>query len=73
MEKKEEYIVLEEVLKSLNDNFDVEQRAKILQQLKESNPTDDALLGAKLLLEENNWDFKAVNQLFEDLDKKLMF
>lgn len=71
MDNKEQNILVEEILKSLDKNFDAAHRAQILQQLKESNPTNDALLGAKLLLEENNWDYKVVQQAFAKTESRI--
>lgn len=64
-------ITIEQLLNSLKDNFDSLERERILLLLKESNPTDDALLGAKLLLEDNNWDYKVLKVAFEKTNNRL--
>jgi hypothetical protein len=45
--------------------------ANVFCGIENSNPTDDALLGAKLLLEENNWDHsteKSIRENGEEFD-----
>ena len=58
-------ITLELLLQSLENDFDSKERVRIFEELKNSNPTDDALLGAKLLLEENNWDYTVLKKVFK--------
>ena len=59
------------LLQSLEDDFDKKERLRILEQLKNSAPTDEALLGAKMLLEENNWDYKVLKQAFDTTQDKI--
>jgi len=59
------------LLPSLENDFDPQERMRILEQLKNSNPTDDALLGAKLLLEENNWDYMVLKKAFATTEDKI--
>lgn len=40
-------------------------RARIFQSLKDTEVTDGALIGAKMLLEENNWDYTILQQVFD--------
>lgn len=65
------HITLEILLKSLDNDFDKAEREKILKELKDSEPTDDALLGAKMLLEEHNWDYKVLQQAFNKTQVKI--
>ena len=64
-------ITLEILLKSLEGDFDKIERAKIFQKLKDSEPIDEALNGAKMLLEENNWDYKVLKQAFSNTENKI--
>jgi hypothetical protein len=64
MNNSNQHITLEILLKSLEDDFDKVERARIFQKLKNTEPTDEALVGAKMLLEENNWDYKALQIAF---------
>lgn len=59
------------LLQSLADDFDPQERMLILDQLKNSQPTEEALLGAKLLLEENNWDYKALKKAFAKTEESI--
>ena len=52
MNNSNQHITLEILLKSLENDFDKVERARIFQSLKDTEPTDDALIGAKMLLEE---------------------
>lgn len=71
MRNSNEHITLEILLKSLNDDFDAVERAKIFETLKNYQPNDDALLGAKMLLEENNWDYKILKNAFTKTESKI--
>lgn len=71
MDIKKQNIDLVLLLQSLEDDFDPKERARILEVLKKSNPTDDALYGAKLLLEENNWDYKVLKLAFDKTKDKI--
>ena len=71
MRNSNEHITLEILLKSLNDDFDAVERAKIFETLKNSQPNDDALLGAKMLLEENNWDYTILKSVFAKTESKI--
>lgn len=64
MSNSNQHITLEILLKSLTDDFDAAERARIFQKLKDTEPVDEALMGAKMLLEENNWDYKALRNAF---------
>lgn len=63
--------LLNRLLESLEDGFDASERATILDELKSITPTDDALLGAKMLLEANNWDFTILKKAFAKTDVKI--
>jgi len=65
------HITLELLLQSLENDFDSKERERIFEELKNSNPTDDALLGAKLLLEENNWDYTVLKNAFEKTEIRI--
>lgn len=65
------HITLQLLLQSLENDFDSKERDRIFEELKNSNPTDDALLGAKLLLEENNWDYTVLKKAFEKTDNRV--
>ena len=65
------HITLELLLQSLENDFDSKERERIFEELKNSNPTDDALLGAKLLLEENNWDYTVLKNAFEKTENRI--
>ena len=71
MNNSNQHITLEILLKSLEDDFDKVERARIFQRLKDTEPTDDALIGAKMLLEENNWDYKVLQQAFDTTQDKI--
>ena len=71
MNNSNQHITLEILLKSLENDFDKVERARIFQRLKDTEPTDDALIGAKMLLEENNWDYKVLQQAFDKTQDKI--
>lgn len=71
MNNSNQHITLKILLKSLEDDFDKVERARIFQKLKDSEPTDEALIGAKMLLEENNWDYKVLHQAFDKTQDKI--
>ena len=71
MNNSKQHITLEILLKSLEVDFDKVERARIFQRLKDNEPTDDALIGAKMLLEENNWDYKVLKQAFDKTQDKI--
>lgn len=59
------------LLQSLEDDLDAKERLRILEQLKNSAPTDEALLGAKMLLEENNWDYTVLKKVFSKTENRI--
>ncbi len=59
------------LLQSLEDDFNPLERMRILEQLKNSQPSDEALLGAKMLLEENNWDYNVLKKAFAKTEEKI--
>ena len=71
MEENLQHNLLDRLLKSLEDDFDATFREAIFQDLKNSNPTIDALLGARLLLEQNNWDYKVMQQAFATTENRI--
>lgn len=71
MNNSNQHIRLEILLKSLEDNFDKIERARIFQRLKDTEPTDEALIGAKMLLEENNWDYKVLQKVFLKTENRI--
>lgn len=71
MNNSNQHITLEILLKSLENDFDKVERARIFQSLKDTEPTDDALMGAKMLLKENNWDYKVLKQAFDTTQDKI--
>lgn len=64
-------ISFELLLQSLESDFDSRERERIFEELKNSNPADDALIGAKLLLEENNWDFAVLKKAFQKTENRI--
>ena len=56
--------ILVQLLQSLEEDYDPQERDRILAQLKNSEPTEDALCGAKLLLEQNHWDYRVLKKAF---------
>jgi TolA-binding protein len=71
MNNSNQHITLEILLKSLEDDFDKVERARIFQSLKDTEPTDEALIGAKMFLEENNWDYTILQQAFDKTQDKI--
>lgn len=71
MNLKNNSISLELLLQSLEDGFDEKERERIFLELKNNNPTDDALLGAKLLLEQNNWDYLILKNAFTKAETRI--
>ena len=71
MNNSNQHITLEILLKSLENDFDKVERARIFQKLKDTEQTDDALIGAKMLLEENNWDYTILQQAFDKTQDKI--
>ena len=71
MNNSNQHITLEILLKSSEDDFDKEERARIFQRLKDTESIDEALIGAKMLLEENNWDYKVLQQAFDKTQDKI--
>ena len=64
-------ITLELLLQSLENDFDDQERELILNELRNSAPTEDAMLGAKLILEQNNWDYKALKNTFLKAERRI--
>jgi tetratricopeptide (TPR) repeat protein len=58
-------ITLALLLQSLGDDFNPQERARILEILKNTTPKEESLLGAKMLLADNNWDYTALKNAFE--------
>ena len=71
MNNSNQHITLEILLKSLENDFDKVERARIFQRLKDSEPIDEALIGSKMLLEENNWDYTILQQAFDTTQDKI--
>ena len=71
MNKDKQNIDLALLLESLEDDFNPQERMLILEQLKNNTPTDEALAGAKMLLEENNWDYKALKKVFSKTEDRI--
>lgn len=71
MNNNKKYITLELLLQSLENDFDKQERELIFKDLKNSTPTDDALLGAKLILEQNNWDYLALKNAFTKAENRI--
>jgi len=55
MDKKNKHITLKEILDSLDNET---TREDVFTQLKNTNPADDEVKGVKLFLENNNYDYK---------------
>ena len=64
-------ITLALLLQSLEDDCNPQERMRILEQLKNSQTTDEALLGAKLILEENNWDYSVLKKAFATTEDRI--
>jgi hypothetical protein len=71
MNKEKQNIDLALLLESLEDDFNPQERIRILEQLKNSQPNDEALLGAKILLEENNWDYKVLKKALTKTEDRI--
>jgi hypothetical protein len=71
MNTENQNIELALLLQSLEDDFNPQERIRILEQLKNSQPTDEALLGAKMLLEENNWDYNVLKKAFAKTEDRV--
>jgi hypothetical protein len=71
MNNTKKHITLELLLQSLENDFDKQERKLILNELKNSTPTDDALLGAKLILEQNNWDYTEFKKAFSKAEARI--
>ena len=71
MNTENQNMTLALLLQSLEDDFNPQERMRILEQLKNSQPTDEALLGAKLLLEENNWDYSVLKKAFASTEDRV--
>ncbi|MBP6181421.1 hypothetical protein [Flavobacterium sp.] len=65
------YITLKLLLQSLENDFDKQERELIFNKLKNSTPADDALLGAKLILEQNNWDYKVLKNALTKTEMRI--
>ena len=59
------------LLESLEADFDSTERNRILSQLKNSTPTDDAMLGAKMFLEQNNWDYLVLKKALAKTENRI--
>nr|WP_314836044.1 hypothetical protein [uncultured Flavobacterium sp.] len=64
-------ITLELLLQSLENDFDDLERELILTELRNSTPTEDALLGAKLILEQNNWDYTVLKKTLTKAERRI--
>jgi hypothetical protein len=71
MNNNNKHITLELLLQSLENDFDKQKRGQILNELKNSTPTDDALLGAKLILEQNNWDYLVLKNILTKAESRI--
>ena len=71
MEKEKQNKVLEQLIASLDEGFDATERAIILDKLKDYTPTDDALIGAKMLLEDNDWDYTVLKKAFTKAEQRI--
>lgn len=71
MNTENQNMTLALLLQSIEDDFNPQERMRILEQLKNSQPTDEALLGAKLLLEENNWDYSVLKKAFASTEDRV--
>lgn len=65
------YITLKILLQSLENDFDKQERELIFNKLKNSTPADDALLGAKLILEQNNWNYKVLKNALTKTEMRI--
>lgn len=64
-------ITLEQLLQSLENDFDEQERELMLTELRNSTPTDDALLGAKLILEQNNWNYTVLKNTLIKAERRI--
>lgn len=64
MTNENQNISLAKLLQSLEEDCNPQERARILETLKNTQPTEEALLGAKMLLEDNNWDYTVLKKAF---------
>lgn len=71
MDKEQENISLSLLLQSLEDDFDNEERLRVFELLKSTNSTDDSLLGAKMILESNNWDYTVLKKAFAKTENRI--
>ncbi len=72
MTNSKKNITLDLLLKSLDDDFDKNERDHILDILKNNDFADDEVLcGAKLFLETNNWDYKVLKKAFTNTEKRI--
>lgn len=71
MNQKNQNISLARLLQSLEPDFDPDERAYILDVIKNTSPTDEALQGAKMLLEANNWDYTKLQQAFQKTENRI--
>jgi hypothetical protein len=71
MNTENQNINLALLLQSLEDDYNPQERMRILEQLKNSQPTDEGLLGAKMLLEANNWDYNVLAKAFAKTENRI--
>lgn len=71
MNKEQEIVSLSLLLASLEDDFNKDERLRIFELLKNSNPTDDSLLGAKMILESNNWEYTALKKTLAKTENRI--
>jgi hypothetical protein len=71
MNTENQNITLASLLQSLEDDYNPQERMLILEQLKNTYPKDEALLGAKMLLEENNWDYNVLKKAFAKTEDRI--
>ena len=71
MNTENQNMTLTLLLQSLEDDFNPQERMRILEQLKNSQPSDEALLGAKFLLEKNNWDYTVIKKAFATTEDRI--
>jgi len=65
------HITLQILLESLNDDFDSAERLRIFEQLKNTEVTDEALLGATDFLETNNWDYMLLKNALNKTEHRI--
>jgi len=71
MKKEFQNIDIHLLLQSLEDDFDPKERERILETLKNSEPKEEALQGAKMLLEQNNWDYTQLKKAFAKAETRI--